>query len=580
MPDPQGLLSFPGLNQLLGWTFTYSTGVTPSVAQVEIAPQEDVPPDTGTMVISFGDVEIEFPNCAIDAASLTRDPNGMVVYVNIQDRRWAWKFGKIIGKYNVRKKDGTVDSATQKTPQELMELLLEAMNETSFDISGVPNTCFPEVAWDYANPAAELESLATALGCRVVLDLDSHVSVVPMGQGADLPDLQTIESVDFGVDPANRPDTILLVGGPTRFQHKFRLEAIGQELDETDGAGHLVIKTGEYKPIADLSYKPSAGWGGEFPPYFVNVTAPSGSSTPAKEVRARAQRDIYRLWRIRCTADKEADNEYTILGTDISVTDRWQVTPLERGLIATYFADDIETPIPPILEGKFWEAGLDGKVNDDFKAYKGSFDVDCERGIVRTSDPLFQLSSGSVTAAELYLTIAHCVKDPATLLPIRKTYEATVPGEETGTGPLVVRRDDLVHTVITNYDSTNGPQDTTANDDELQNEADFYIGAALDGLQTLQMAQLQYAGIVPISPDGAIQQVQWTGGLGGAITIASRNSEFSATVPPWKERAAAVLQRQQSAAARGVVKSAGQPGSAFYQANNGTTGFAMGAFTR
>ena len=56
---------------------------------------------------------------------------------------------------------------------------------------------------------------------------------------------------------------------------------------------------------------------------------------------------------------------------------------------------------------------------------------------------------------------------------------------------------------------------------------------------------VEYAGIVPISPDGAIQQVEWSGGLSGCVTRASRNSEFSLVVAPYHERRQAERRRDQ-----------------------------------
>jgi hypothetical protein len=48
---------------------------------------------------------------------------------------------------------------------------------------------------------------------------------------------------------------------------------------------------------------------------------------------------------------------------------------------------------------------------------------------------------------------------------------------------------------------------------------------------------------VPINPDGAIQQVEWRGGLSGCVTRAGRNSEFSLAVPSWRERRLAERRR-------------------------------------
>src|SRR6266404_2165569 len=70
---PTGLLSFPGVDQVLSWSFTLSHGITPSAALVEIAPQFGLPAEIGTMVISFGDVALEFAGCLLDSASVRRD---------------------------------------------------------------------------------------------------------------------------------------------------------------------------------------------------------------------------------------------------------------------------------------------------------------------------------------------------------------------------------------------------------------------------------------------------------------------------------------------------------------------------
>jgi hypothetical protein len=94
-------------------------------------------------------------------------------------------------------------------------------------------------------------------------------------------------------------------------------------------------------------------------------------------------------------------------------------------------------------------------------------------------------------------------------------------------GPRVIRRDDLVRTVVTQYDANNNPTGANDNTSAVEQEASESLDAAQAAFQTLVTSQVEYAGLVPISPDGAIQQVQWSGGLSGCVTRASRNSEFS-----------------------------------------------------
>jgi hypothetical protein len=523
---PQGLLSFPGLQQIVAWSYTLSHGISPGVAHVEIAPQFGVPAEIGTMLISFGDVELAFPGCVVDYANVRRDGSGMIVSLAILDRRWAWRYGQISGRHNVRQRNGELDPDTEQAPQDLAALLLAAMGESGFDVSGLPNQSRPEVDWVCANPAQELADLAESLGCRVVLDLDSRVSLQAAGVGADFPVTGTERTQNFGIDPPVRPDSLLLVGGPTRFQTKFRLEAVGLE------------QTGQIKPINSLSYKPAAGWGNEAYFGFANVANADN--------RALARRTIYRWYRVKCTAPFTTAGQFPIGGYDGPVQSLWQVLPLERGQVETYTdVDQIERPKPPEVAGIYWDRSLDGKNIPAQRRYRGKFSLDAERGIVRFAEPVMQISSSApgFAEAELYLTVAHAVKDLATLQEVRQTTERVLPGEPIGTGPCVLRRDELVLAVVTQYDSGNNPTGTIDNADEIDQEANETLDAAEAGLTTLETGLVEYAGVVPINPDGAIQQVEWRGGLSGCVTRAGRNSEFSLAIPTWRERRVAERRR-------------------------------------
>src|SRR5207302_7663300 len=108
-----------------------------------------------TLFRSFGDVELEFPGCALDSAMVRRDRAGMIVSLSILDRRWAWRFGQICGRYNVRDEAGRLDAETERSPQELAQSLFTAMGESVFDVSLLPDDTRPEVNWVYVNPAVE-----------------------------------------------------------------------------------------------------------------------------------------------------------------------------------------------------------------------------------------------------------------------------------------------------------------------------------------------------------------------------------------------------------------------------------------
>ena len=64
---------------------------------------------------------------------------------------------------------------TEKKPQALATLCLQAMGEDDYDVSALPNDARPEIDWSYQNPAEALQQLCDKLGCRVtyVVDTDS-----------------------------------------------------------------------------------------------------------------------------------------------------------------------------------------------------------------------------------------------------------------------------------------------------------------------------------------------------------------------------------------------------------------------
>jgi hypothetical protein len=141
------------------------------------------------------------------------------------------------------------------------------------------------------------------------------------------------------------------------------------------------------------------------------------------------------------------------------------------------------------------------------------------------------------------LTVAHGIKDAQTLQEVRQVYERDLPGPSLGTGPAVFRRDDIVLTVLTQYDASNNPTGTTDNSSAIAQEAENYLDAAEAAFETVETDFVEYAGLVAINPDGAITQVSWSGGPAGTLTRAARNHEFSLAVPSWSERRTAEKQR-------------------------------------
>ena len=536
----QALLRFPGVQQVMRWSYTMSHGITPGVCTIDIVPQFGVPAEVGTLQVLFGSVRLQFPGFVVDAARVRRSTSGMVVGLTLLDRRWKWKYGTISGRYNLRTSTGDLDRDTEKSPQELAALLLQALGEAGFSVSELPNVARPEVDWDLANPAGVLAALCEQLGCRVVLGLDNRVHLCRTGVGALLPAIDAQRTVSLGIDPPERPDSLLFVGGPSRWQTQFRLEAVGEDSD------------GTVRPIDELDYAPEEGWTTEPWIGFPNIDD--------AENRARATRSVYRWYRILCTAPAEEAGIFLLPGRHGQVEELWQVLPLENRLIDTEAGPDgIDRPQAPYIEGTWWDEGADGE-NLEPRRFEGQFTLDTARGIVRFREPMVRRDpdDDTIHPAELYLTVAHPLHEQATRAEVRCWLERRMPGAPLGTGAQVVRRDDVVETFITRYSPDHQPTDVESNTIDVEREANAALDAALAQFQVLATADVEYAGIVPIPLDGAIQQVVWSGSPQGAVTRASRNQEFSIMVPSWKERRASETNRLAQENTRRLIRAAGR----------------------
>lgn len=539
----QGILRFPGLISVRSFTFTWGIGVAPSVAIVEVVPQDDFPtsPDVMTIEDDFNGIVLEFPFSIVDSATVQRNLNGMVTSVAIKDRRWCWKFLEpISGRYNLRNQDGSVWSPSEQSPQDLIALLAEAMGE-EIDSSVVPNLARPMVQWDYANAAQELDRLVTSLGCRVTINNDSEIVICQGGVGADLP-TALARSVSVGVDPPDKPDFIIVVATPTRYESAFQMVPVGEEMD------------GTIVPINQLSYTPASGWGSEgiLVGYFGNVKAASqwiGSGPNQFPTQAAADdyakslaaKCVYRWFRIdqSLVAFEKASGTFTIQGCPLEVSNLWQILPIEDGRVTNFTdVDDIERPMEARVFGQWYESSTDEKPKSNFQDWKWGLSLDRQRGIVKLAKPCVAYTVGAsppYADPKLAILVAHGVKDPDTLIEDKFTFEAGVPGEITGAGGMVLQRHDIVRNVVGQYDSNWNPTGAEDNNDDISLEAFYYYQAALQGLVSFPTTNIEYAGIIPLGLDGAIQQITWRGGPSGAVTVASRNTEHAPEVMPYAE---------------------------------------------
>lgn len=549
----QGLAYFPGINQLVEASISFTHGISPSVAVVTIAPQLNFAAEGGTLTFSFGSRTVNFPGCKVDASSFERNSQGEIWRLSILDRRWRWNprwgGGSISGSYNLRHEDGTLKTGgiyanNEQTPQQLATLCLVALGETGFDVSALPNDSRPTVEWDFENPAEALADLVEPLGCRIVLDLDNRVKLHRAGIGGQLPQADILEN-SLTINPPERPDTLAVVCGANLYQADFELEAVGQDTD------------GQIKPVDELSYRPSSsagGWSKADLPYF-SILGSSGATT-RNYIAELAKKSVWKWYRIKTPLELPG------FGTVDSLD---QLLPILDVQLETVEENGLKRQKPAEVFGVFFEnlnqtrtnstdalsPNLDTTANGQggTKAnalYRKPYSIDADRGMVIFDDHVFKnTATGAGSSAPSSLTLGNaelrlrttCTVRDKTTRAIARYVRSRATGGQFGTAARYLKHDEIVLTHLPDYGSSyTGTPSITRNTDEVDREADYYLDAAMQEYQTTLPQSIKYAGLQPIPLDGAIQQVVFAVGSSGTTTTAVRNTELHASTLSYRER--------------------------------------------
>lgn len=528
MNAPQALALWNGVPGIMSFSMTMGQGIEPSFASMTIPPLRGQAPLDGDLTMIWAGQSIVFRRCRIESIEVNRGPGGEELWtLRIMDRRWWWrKCQRISGFYNVRRGDGDeVDPDTLKRPRELAKLCLEAMLEQRPDVSALPDATFPEITWDYANPAQALSDLCESLGCRVVLTLQDRVRIVRVGEGLELP-LRPLMDGGATFDPPDPPGKLVIVTNRTQWQGDFPLEAVGLELD------HTVV------PVDELSYCPKVGgaktWRFSDIDHFQDVSDP--------KARAFAQTSVYRWFRIK--------SPVTLPGLKDKL-DVWRILPLlDRQVERQKMADGRKQALPPWVFGRWWPGFEDGEpATDAFEPdlrnkpkglYTHGFDLDTETGIVKASRPLIRMTLDTRVATgrlvfppELWLRIAVNVRDEDTRGWRRMEFERKPGGyiANRATSQFVLK-DDLQPQFFHDWKTKRD----VANVREIEKAANEYLDGELRKYLPDQSGTITYPGLVRWECDGAIQQVAWSIDDGYPTTRVSRNREELTGTTSYAER--------------------------------------------
>lgn len=541
----QGLATFPGIQQIVDGSISFTAGITPSVASLTIAPQNNFLAQVGPLVFFDGFTTLVWPDARIDSNSFERNSKGMVWRLSIYDRRWKWQQtgggGVISLGANLRNHNNTIILATEQTPQQLAARCLNILGETGYDVSALSNSDRPEISWDAALPAQVLEELCESMGCRVVLGLDNRVRVCKVGSGDQLPATPDIQQDSLSLHIPTMPDRIIAMCAPDRFQIDARLEAVGIE---NDGKGTL-------KPINFLSYMPARGW---------ESTDLGFDNVDGVKNRELARKSVFRYYRVvfPLTVPGYTDTKGNV---DATITYPWQLKVEDTQV--EYVDEDRNLPElqrrlkPAQIGGIFFNENDGFRGNNVSMADVAPYQTDpllvdnlaiqdpeatnrrwsfgqsrlgesepyviFDRPIFMNIDP----TGFKWGAAELILRTGCTLLDEFLFAPVR-SFVGRDTGSKMGTRPRVDVFPDL--RMWHYYDYTKHA--VVDNADSIRKDANYYLNNIMSSYAANTPQTVTYNGLKYIELDGAIQHLHFKIGPAGCSTTASRNTEQLHRVQP------------------------------------------------
>ncbi len=520
-----GAISFPGVDYPQHLIATRTNGATPDVALLFALPQTTSPSITGSLVFGFDATTITWTDCLCDKFTMQMTTGGHRQIFVIKDRRWRWARKTISGAYNVRRPDGSIDPATQKTIAQLTTILFTAVGET-VDVSGITSTEYPMVVWDLARVSDELEDLLEQRGYQISLQANNSIKVYPLGTGATLPANGDVVSLSISVDPPELPQYLIAGLQKTRVQSKLKMIPYGLDTD------------GSVKKTQNLSYSPGIGTTG-----FDGLDLISFAYLTDPVAQSCARRSIGLWYGVESQADG-TQNINVSGGTnfvpgEITVSDASQLLPLADELVSTgtnvfglpqkdlafiegTFEDVVEQPPSP---------GSTNRNTADFTLISHrDWTLDGPNGIVKFFQPAFKWdATGSKrTFADVYLTCSYSVRSASSLLYQRELRSKSLGGY----GEEAIELTELQRTLVCDYTSGTTISTITDNQSTMQAAADLYLNIAANKYATSVGTILLYRGIYGFNPDGLALQIVWQCAAPGNPTPFSTHVSMSAEVHP------------------------------------------------
>lgn len=518
-----GTIIFPGIDTPIRCTVARYNGTKPSPITIWGVPQAGTPDTSGAATFQFGSSSnlITMNNVLCDSGTLQVTTGGFVQIFQCFDRRWKWKLGTpLVGAYNVRDANGDRITSTEKTLAQLVTILLTACGEPSADVSLITSTEYPEVAYEYDNPADALGDLLGPRGYVVSLLADDSVKIFPAGVGTALPNNDDLVTASISIDPPEFPEFIRCVANRTMVQSMLKCVPVGLDTD------------GKIKLAKDLSYNPggvgnATGWDGKDMLSFAYITDNLANQC--------AKESVGRWYQVDSQADGTQNlsfGDVDYIPGEITVTDASQYLPLKNFILETganiYGKVQYKESFVSVTKWDPTTTNPPANVGPYYRLLETPFNLQEELGIVQFNDPQLKSVGGVLVFADVALTCCYSVRDNATYVNDHYTKDRSLGG----IGVDCFKAQYIQRTLIAGYTAgTSTLNALTTNDTAVSDEADKVLDNLQQNYVTENANLLTYRDIYSFGTDGITLQIQWNVAVNGQVPIGTMASQYAETIP-------------------------------------------------
>lgn len=530
-------LSYPGIQAVKEMVYTQTGGTSPDKLSLKIVPQALSVASVADFTFSYAGVPLTLPDCLVDKSNIRYTQNGWVGSFVLLDRRWKWaKAPNMVVHWNDRNANGVIIAPSRRTVQQMLSEVLQWIGESSYDLSQVDASDYPEFNEVSTHPLDILNSIMDMYGYEIVLGFGAEpVRIVKTGTGNYLPS-NGIRMLSTSYDPPTPVNTVRTHFGPSRMEARLKLEAVGIDTD------------GKMKRLDQLSYKPSeddGGWKYEPPGDFGSVKKNAGDAAHALAVRS-----VYRFYRVAGFSDGEGEDPTgDIPDGSGSIEHPAQLLPLLQGLFPIVTSNGSVTRPDEQLYGKVLKkivdpAGAAYGNTDASTLLETDFSLFRSEGLVvfPTDQPMYTVVNSEINPAELWLECTFQIHQNNNWQ--YGIYHKDIVVDSNGFGYLTVSMPELSNQVRTFYDSSQSVTSTTSNAAELdlvatQNAANAVAKYSVNSGESVWYAAPQLS----VRLDGAITQITHViSDTQGHYSIISRNMSHDTHVLTAKQKRAEALE--------------------------------------